>query len=55
MLSFNIIDCEISQKMPDNLFNLMCIKSVIKNETLFNSFFHDNYYVRNNIKKITRK
>jgi hypothetical protein len=55
VLSFNIINCEISQKMPDNLFNLMCMESVIKNETLFNSFFHDNYYVRNNIKKITRK
>jgi hypothetical protein len=55
MLSFEIEESEIPQHFSDNLFDLMCMKSAIKNEELFNSFFHDNYYVRNNIKKITRK
>jgi hypothetical protein len=55
MLSFEIKESEIPQHFSDNLFDLMCMKSNIKDEELFNSFFHDNYYVRNNIKKITRK
>jgi hypothetical protein len=55
MLTFEIEESEIPQRFSDDLFNLMCMKTTIKNEGLFNSFFHDNYYVRNNIKKITRK
>jgi hypothetical protein len=55
MLSFEIEESEIPQHFPDDLFHLMCMKTTIKNEGLFNSFFHDNYYVQNNIKKITRK
>ena len=55
MLSFEIEESEIPQHFSDDLFDLMCMKSTIKDEELFNSFFHDNYYVRNNIKKITRK
>jgi hypothetical protein len=55
MLSFEIKKSEIPQHFSDNLFDLMCMKSGIKNEGLFNSFYHDNYYVQNNIKKITRK
>ena len=54
MLSFEIKESEISQHFPDNLFHLMCMKSTIKNEKLFDSFFHDNYYTRNTIKKIYR-
>jgi hypothetical protein len=54
MLSFEIEESEIPQDFSDNLFDLMCMKSGIQNEGLFNSFYHDNYYVRNNIKKIYR-
>ena len=54
MLSFQIEEFEIPQHLSDNLFDLMCMKSGVKNEELFNSFYHDNYYVRNNIKKIYR-
>jgi hypothetical protein len=54
MLSFEIEESEILQHFSDNLFDLMCMKSGIQNEGLFNSFYHDNYYVRNNIKKIYR-
>jgi hypothetical protein len=55
MLSTNIVEYDISQETPDNIFNLMCTKDYIKNELLFESFFHDNNYVRNNVKKIERK
>lgn len=55
VLSFDIDESIISEGIPDTIFNSMCTKDYIKNELLFNSFFHDNQYVRNNIKKITRK
>lgn len=55
ILSTNVSDYDISQETPDNIFNLMCTKDYIKNELLFESFFHDNNYVRNNVKKIERK
>jgi hypothetical protein len=55
MLSFEIEEYQISQQMPDNLFNLMCIRNYVKNQSLFDTFFHDNLYVKNNIKKIERK
>jgi hypothetical protein len=55
MLSTNIVEHDISQETSDNIFNLMCTKDYIKNELLFESFFHDNNYVRNNVKKIERK
>lgn len=55
VLSNNINDYNISQEISDNIFNLMCTKGYIKNEILFESFFHDNTYVRNNVKKILRK
>lgn len=55
MLSSDVTDCNISQEIPDDIFNLMCTKDYIKNELLFESFFHDNNYVRNNVKKIKRK
>lgn len=54
MLLFEIEESEIPQHFPDDLFNLMCMKSTIKDEELFSSFFHDNYYTRNTIKKIYR-
>jgi hypothetical protein len=54
MLSFEIEESEIPQHFADNLFDLMCMKSGIKDEGLFNSFYHDNYYVKNVVKKIYR-
>jgi hypothetical protein len=54
MLSFNIIDSEIPQQFADELFNLMCVDGYIKNELLFESFIHENTYVRNGIKKINK-
>ena len=55
ILSTNLSEYDISQETPDTIFNLMCTKDYIKNELLFESFFHDNNYVRNNVKKIERK
>lgn len=55
MLSNDVNDGNIPQEIPDDIFNLMCTKDYIKNELLFESFFHDNNYVRNNVKKIKRK
>jgi hypothetical protein len=55
VLSFNIIDNEIPMQLSDDIFSLMCKKDYIKNESLFNTFYHNNNYARNNIKKITRK
>jgi hypothetical protein len=46
---------EIPQQFADELFNLMCIDGYIKNELLFESFLHENRYVRNNVKKINKK
>ena len=39
----------------DKNFDLMCREGFIKNETLFDIFFHDNYYTRNISKKIVKK
>ena len=54
MLNFNIKSEEVSYIYSDYIFNLMCNKDYVKNESLFDIFFHDNYYVRDNIKKIIR-
>lgn len=48
-------DDVISYEYSDYIFNLMCKKDYIKNDKLFDIFTHDNYYVRNVIKKIERK
>jgi len=50
----NDINYNISPESSDNIFNLMCTKDYIKNELLFESFFHDNIYVGNSVKKIYR-
>ena len=44
----------ISKTNADYMFDLMCTNGYIKNESLFNSFFHDNQYTRDIIKKINR-
>jgi len=44
---------EITSKTnADYMFDLMCTNGYIKNESLFNSFFHDNQYTRDIVKKI---
>jgi len=54
MLEFNLEIKELDWKFADSIFDLMCKKNYIKNEKLFDIFLHDNYYVRDNIKKINR-
>jgi len=39
----------------DFIFDKMCEKGFIQNESLFDTFKHDNKFVRNSIKKIIRK
>lgn len=39
----------------DYIFDKMCQKGYIENESLFDSFKHDNKFVRNNIKKVDRR
>jgi hypothetical protein len=55
MLDTNFDVKDVSYEYADYIFNLMCSKDYVKNEKLFDIFFHDNYYVRDNIKKIERK
>ncbi len=55
MLNLNIDKFEIEYNFSDYLFDLMCTKNYIKNNTLFDIFFHDNYYVRDNVKKLYRE
>jgi hypothetical protein len=44
---------EITSKTnADYMFDLMCTNGYIKNESLFDSFFHDNQYTRDVVKKI---
>lgn len=54
MLSSNVDLTDISNTLPDAIFDLMCTKNYIKNESLFYSFFHDNRYTRDEMKKLQR-
>jgi hypothetical protein len=45
----------VSYEYSDMIFDLMCKENFIKNKKLFDIFFHDNYYVRDNVKKIVRQ
>ena len=45
----------VSYEYSDYIFDLMCKDGFIKNEKLFDIFFHDNYYVRDSVKKIVRQ
>jgi hypothetical protein len=45
----------VSYQYSDYLFDLMCKENFIKNKKLFDIFFHDNYYVRDSVKKIVRQ
>jgi len=42
----------VSKTNADYIFDLMCTNGYIKNESLFDSFFHDNQYTRDIVKKI---
>jgi hypothetical protein len=44
----------ISKTLPDYMFDLMCKDGYIKNDSLFDEFFHDNNYTRDITKKINR-
>lgn len=54
MLQLDIQSENISYIYSDYIFNLMCTEDYVKTESLFDIFFHDNYYVRDNIKKLYR-
>jgi hypothetical protein len=55
MLDTNFDEKSVSYEYADSIFNLMCSKDYIKNEKFFDIFFHDNYYVRDVVKKIKRQ
>jgi len=54
MYGFDIKSEQVSYIYADSIFDLMCKKDYVKNQSLFDIFFHDNYYVRDSIKKIIR-
>ena len=55
MFNFNFDKQSVAYEYSDYLFDLMCKNGFIKNEKLFDIFFHDNYYVRDSVKKIVRQ
>lgn len=55
MFGMDFEETSVSYEYSDYLFNLMCKKDFVKNEKLFDIFFHDNYYVRDSVKKIERQ
>jgi hypothetical protein len=55
MFGVNFDETSVSYEYSDYLFDLMCKDGFIKNEKLFDIFFHDNYYVRDSVKKIVRQ
>ena len=55
MLDTNPNLSETLNNIPDIIFDLMCTKGYIRNNSLFNSFYHDNSYTRDVEKKIDRK
>lgn len=55
MLNSNIDLSEPLITLPDTIFNLMCTNGYIRNESLFDTFYHDNSFTRDLKKKIIRK
>lgn len=55
VLNANVDLSTFSYKFSDYLFNLMCTKDFVINDTLFEYFYHDNMYTRGFIKKINRR
>jgi hypothetical protein len=54
MLKFDIDTNNVSYQKPAYIFDLMCNKDFVKNDALFESFYHDNLYVREGVKQIQR-
>ena len=54
MFEFDIDSNKTEYEYSEYIFNLMCKKDYIKNDSLFDIFFHDNYYSRDSIKKLDR-
>ena len=55
MFNVDFDEVSVSYEYSDYIFDLMCKDGFIKNEKLFDIFFHDNYYVRDSVKKIVRQ
>jgi hypothetical protein len=55
MLKFDIDMNNVSYQKPAYIFDLMCNKNFVKNDTLFDNFYHDNLYVREGVKQIQRQ
>jgi hypothetical protein len=55
ILQTDFDETNVSYEYSDMIFDLMCKENYIKNEKLFDIFFHDNYYVRDSVKKIVRQ
>lgn len=55
MFNVDFDEASVSYEYSDYIFDLMCKDGFIKNEKLFDIFFHDNYYVRDSVKKIVRQ
>lgn len=55
MLEKNLNLKNLSFEYADYIFDLMCKDGYIKNNSLIDIFYHDNYYVRDNMKKVVRK
>jgi hypothetical protein len=55
ILQTDFDETNVSYEYSDMIFDLMCKENYIKNENLFDIFFHDNYYVRDSVKKIVRQ
>lgn len=54
MLELEVNLKDVDWKYSNYIFTLMCSPNYIKNDSLFDIFFHDNYYVRDVVKKIVR-
>ena len=55
MLKFDIDMNTVSYQKPAYIFDLMCNKNFVKNDSLFDNFYHDNLYVREGVKQIQRQ
>jgi uncharacterized protein YfkK (UPF0435 family) len=55
MLKFDINTNDVSYEKSAYIFDLMCKKDYVKNDSLFKSFYHDNLYVREGVKQIQRQ
>lgn len=45
---------DVSYEFSDCIFNLMCKNNYVKNKKLFDIFYHDNFFVREDVKMLVR-